>query len=603
MSKRANGNYVLDNLRRQYKNEIVNIREGVLKLILHHIAVGKLNLTSLDNTVGMMQKQLRDILVPSTTDPNEEQHVSLGPTTVQANVAHLEDSIKILQERRNNLMNELVLLLKKAAEAGNSLFWVADLIGDRKKVASLVFDVLDELITNVVDESKSIPLHMKALMHQNLAVTFYEEALKISKNNELRVHNSNDHEMMKMLKEAESDVIQSVEIFEQFFATVNDSSTRMEHLQSLQLHAGIVCTMRKFMDAQGLWTKAIDKARENHGDLKLGIHYERLAIILYNGAICFAESGNYVQSREYVAEARTIIRTIMKEMFLANQQGSNDDVNLKPSSGAINVGWQGDARTTAEESSSNQLNELKNLLSLIDSFDEQLEDMLIDSANHMRHRLEHQDIDRTIGFGKIDVSTNISLEEATPVDAGDFPKMRAIKTQNGIKYVHDDIKSSGGGGDDEYEWEECSEFDTEGCENFVIIEEDSELPLLKKSQTNGIVDESIYSNPSSLYEGLAPDDIEEMMEVRKRYAKLTGIADLGVFHEEDVGRSENFINKNSCDCANSERLLNENEELRRRVRELQTKLVSAVNRYDLIFSQYFLYPFPNQDHIATLVKF
>ncbi len=576
MSKRANGNYVLDNLRRQYKNEIVNIREGVLKLILHHIAVGKLNLTTIDDTVGMMQKQLRDILVPSTTDPNEEQHVSFGPTTAQANVAYLENSIIKLQERRNNLMNELVLLLKKAAEAGNSLFWVADLIGDRKKVASLVFDVLDELITNVVDESKSIPLHMKALMHQNLAVTFYEEALKISKNNELRVHNSNDHEMMKMLKEAESDVIQSVEIFEQFFATVNDSSTRMEHLQSLQLHAGIVCTMRKFMDAQGLWTKAIDKARENHGDLKLGIHYERLAIILYNGAICFAESGNYVQSREYVAEARMIIRTIMKEMFLANQRGSNDDVNLKQSSGSINVGWQGDARTTAEESSSNQLNELKNLLSLIDSFDEQLEDMLIDSANHMRHRLEHQDIDRTIGFGKIDVSTNISIEEATPVDAGDFPKMRAIKTQNGIKYVHDDIKSSGSGGDDEYEWEECSEFDTEGCENFVIIEEDSEVPLFKKSQINGIVDETIDSNPSSLYEGLAPDDIEEMMEVRKRYAKLTGIADLGVFHEEDVGSSGKFIDKNSCDCANSDRLFNENEELRRRVRELQTKLVSAV---------------------------
>jgi hypothetical protein len=105
----------------------------------------------------------------------------------------------------------------------------------------------------------------------------------------------------------------------------------------------------------------------------------------------------------------------------------------------------------------------------------------------------------------------------------------------------------------------------------------------------------VKNEESSLYEGLDPDEIEELMEVRRRYAKLTGIADLASNNDNpnkkntpkqatDISSSKSIdhiqaststsSSSSSCDCKSLQEISLENEELRRKVKELQIKLVS-----------------------------
>jgi tetratricopeptide (TPR) repeat protein len=315
--------------------------------------------------------------------------------------------------------------------------------------------------------------------------------------------------LQKALKEIE----QSVQVFEQLSLSLSpslspspspslsisistvqhqDSSTRLEHLHSLQLHAGIVCMMRRYMDAQGLWQKAIDKARENVGSLHVGIHYERLAVILYNAAICFAESQDYQEASHMIHEAREIVKESLKEKFDHEKKERGREKEKKEE----------------ENNNNNQMQELRSILTLIDSFDRELEDLLADSKMHMIHRRQHQElalakeeeerkreieteskIGTKIGTERERKSTNTDQgkhrqergreresesESLSIVDADNFPKLRAIKTEQGVKYIHEDIQGKGGiigqGEDDDYEWEECSEFDTDGCEPYLVIE-------------------------------------------------------------------------------------------------------------------------------------
>lgn len=80
------------------------------------------------------------------------------------------EKLKALQNLSLSQINKqvLVLLLKRAAEAGNDLFGIIYDVDEKYKIAELIFEILEELYNNLADESRPVPLHMTALMYQNL---------------------------------------------------------------------------------------------------------------------------------------------------------------------------------------------------------------------------------------------------------------------------------------------------------------------------------------------------------------------------------------------------------------------------------------------------
>ena len=162
-------------------------------------------------------------------------------------------------------------------------------------------------IISLVDESsRVVPMHMKALMHQNLGVLHYDlsmsfadadggddasfypppdssssssiTALEFSK---AHLHQSYDH-----LKS-------SVALFDEYLQNSTESSTLMEVSHSMQLWAGVACTMKRYRDGTKLWDRAISHAYHSLQGIKQGVRYDNLAAVLYN-------AGAFVRSNESI---------------------------------------------------------------------------------------------------------------------------------------------------------------------------------------------------------------------------------------------------------------------------------------------------------------
>lgn len=143
-------------------------------------------------------------------------------------------------------------------------------------------------------------MHMKALMHQNLGLLHYDisvsfadgggggddasyhpppsststttttisiSALEFSK---VHLHQSYDH-----LKS-------SVALFTEYLPNSTESSTLMEASHSMQLWAGVACTMKRYRDGTKLWDRAISHAYHSLQGIKQGVRYDNLAAVLYN---------------------------------------------------------------------------------------------------------------------------------------------------------------------------------------------------------------------------------------------------------------------------------------------------------------------------------
>lgn len=228
--------------RRKAAAEIINLREALFKLCLHHVEVTK-------------------------------QLLAEG------------------QGADGELADRLVALLKQSAEAGNSFFWSLHVLEDRVHVAELCFSLLAHLRDIVSQQSLWIVEHMTALMEQNLGSVFYD-AYKQANN-------------AQHLDQAIVHLKASLKGFEEHLSSSSDSSIQVEHLHTLQLLAAANCGVDDF------WPKVIEKARSNLF-VEEGMHYERLAAVLYNAALCYKERPALViDARQLLTEAVSIFKKIL----------------------------------------------------------------------------------------------------------------------------------------------------------------------------------------------------------------------------------------------------------------------------------------------------
>jgi hypothetical protein len=417
----------------------------------------------------------------------------------------------------------------------------------------------------------SVPMHMQALMHQNLAVSYYEEGLQAEQHSKGNKADDRPQRSEKSLKEqqtetavqyfqkAEEQIARSVSLFEILFAdepTVSttsssssssssssppplwmDSSAQLEFVHSLQLQAGIVCALahhhhhqkqqgqeqeqghtveaeqeQRMATVNTLWTRTIARARRHTGGLAAGVHFERLGVVLFNAALCHAgtdldnsnsggssDSADAVMAQTFLDEAEFIVHRLVTDKR-RRRRGERPGIAVEDVGDGEGVEWQ----------------QLQTLLQQIQS---------------LRKYLAAQ-------------SQSKSPRQAVDVSA--LPKLTAVQTPHGVKYLQPDHhlnavskgSDSHDGNDEEVkvgavvvkeeeeeeEWEECTEFDTDGCETFLIDERP--LPVLESeprsnsaSVTQSDGEEWLWS--PELYEGLDDEEIEELVDVRRRYAAIT----------------------------------------------------------------------------------
>ena len=139
-------------------------------------------------------------------------------------------------------------------------------------------------------------------MYQNLAVLDHEE----SKNS----HDSLDKK--NHLQTAIEYSRQSVKLFDNYFESSNDTSTKVEHTFSMQVLAASLCSAKKFEEGTEIWGKTIKKARDATEGLKVGIMYENVATVLFNAAVCYAEANFFDDSRTLAEESAKISRDLVQ---------------------------------------------------------------------------------------------------------------------------------------------------------------------------------------------------------------------------------------------------------------------------------------------------
>ncbi len=205
------------------------------------------------------------------------------------------EQLKVLQNLSlSQTINKqvLVLLLKRAAEAGNDLFGVMYDIDEKYKVAELIFGILEELYNNLADESRPVPLHMTALMYQNLGKMEYNLALNIT----------SDDEQKKHFLKSKDFYSNSLHIFEKTFSGSTDSSTNREYAIVMQMVSTLSCLLEDFDNAKNMWQNTILKARSNLKGVSFGIDVDVLIMILYNAAVCYHEAKLYDDALLFLSE-------------------------------------------------------------------------------------------------------------------------------------------------------------------------------------------------------------------------------------------------------------------------------------------------------------
>lgn len=385
---------------------------------------------------------------------------------------------------------ELLHLLKRAAEAGNDLFFAATVVEEKKSVANKVLVILQDLLNSVADVSKHVPLHMMALMYQSLGKLDYQFAIEI---NVLGAEANADHiwqRKLSYLRSAQSSLRRSVVLFDSINLKYDQSSNR-EHLESIQNLAAALCieateaksllfgnsnvasdhslqeSMNNFDEALLIWIRAVEKARLNMRGVEVGIDFDTLASVLHNSAVCHFHADQLSVAHAHVSEA-LMVRSQINE-YQGKLATESPTVDL--SSGLL---------STIER----QLSHLNSRLDTSSQSEPTKRNLVV----------------KTLNSG-VDIS----------------PLAMVI---------------------DENEWEEC-EVGQEGCEAFVLYDDDSsplplepqKLPIDEELDRLDLLDmRGLYAQQSSRYtfnaeamlmSGGDTEEDEDMNEVRQRYRDLT----------------------------------------------------------------------------------
>lgn len=148
--------------------------------------------------------------------------------------------------------------------------------------------------------SRHIPLHMQALMHQNLGALEHSLA-GTARGPAVSVH----------LDSAVRHLRASVAAFAARKESLGgwaeqDSSTLMEESYSQQLLAGSLCELGKYNEALKLWERTITHARQALLGIEVGVRYSNLGVVLYNAALCHTAASRTAESRALAMEARGV---------------------------------------------------------------------------------------------------------------------------------------------------------------------------------------------------------------------------------------------------------------------------------------------------------
>eukprot|EP01038_Epipyxis_sp_PR26KG_P009698 gene9698-13055_t len=459
----------------------------------------------------------------------------------------------LLSEKRN-LSYQIIMMQKKCAEVGNDLFWVEEKYSNKLFVAESVLLIINELLDRVADESRLIPLHMRALMLQNLGLLEYEQF----KHSDSLVEHDNNNDNGGLQK-AEKFLKQSVETFEEVLhlseSNNRESSLAMEYVYSLQLLSGVLCTIHQQsphragdVDAMAMWNRTILIARTSAAHVKVGIHYENLAVVLYNSAICVSDlmkTSRDALLRNYglslVNESMDIRSTVIKcdnykHDLIINKQ--NDD-NLERCMG---------------DNMLRSLEELAHFFSVYENNDQSGQsgaskanrneggnDDNIDYNGIIKAVHKNSGYTRVVGIERVGNNhmngNNMMLGESLN---------DKIQQDDTITIVNDaGAVGAGVASDDsvdfEWEWEECSEEDVKNgqCEEYIIYEQ--VMPGLEDTRDSKHIDDKSHINPIGSIESFEsiieveedadllaifnevdyPDEEErlELMETRRRYAQ------------------------------------------------------------------------------------
>jgi len=197
-----------------------------------------------------------------------------------------------------------------------------------------------------------------------------------------------------------------------------------------------------------------------------------------------------------------------------------------------------------------------------------------------------------------------------------MPKMKIVFTETGEKkyipmpedhsteeVVFDHgLQTSVTEEDDDYEWEECKDFETEGCETFLVIEEDHPKQISNQSTSPSLnqdpIDAATASSSSlpttdeydELYEGMGEEERAELIEIRERFAKQSKMLQSGqqqIEHKNIVPQHQVFANNREQEEKGE--VKNDVEALKKRIKTLEeenlalkSKLVSNDKEYFII---------------------
>ena len=283
-----------------FREEEVQLRQRIFQLVMDRSDAAKTAILSLtqqaNRTKNAINKHEED---PAADGPSSDFFLSLAQTMRQ----------------RQAMLSVQVQLLKRAAEAGNDLFGAEGDPAEKITVAVEVLDILDQLEAQVDPHSKHVPKHMQALMHQSLGVL--QHALSSSRSGPTDADADAAAPMLAEelsaahLREAYKHLKTSVALFEAIEklpnASSEDSSTLMEASRSLQLLAGVTCSLGRYVEGTRRWDEALSHARRSLKGIEMGVRYDNLAVALYNAAVCHYTAGDVFTVEKLLSEALTII--------------------------------------------------------------------------------------------------------------------------------------------------------------------------------------------------------------------------------------------------------------------------------------------------------
>ena len=241
---------------------------------------------------------LTDIYVANGTDIAIQDAWILRRKIFDLVISRVDVIKGILKSNKKTVTStDLLMFLKRAAEAGNDLFGASRDIEEKRNVANIVFGILEDMLNKVADESKPVPLHMTALMYQNVGLLDFELAHIGITSNKL-----NASTYQQLLSNSRDQLIQSQSIFDSHFKDSQDSSTNREHAVSMQALATVMCLQKDFKSGIEQWERTIQKARKNTRGILMGPPVELLSLVLYNAAACLTEDSQMDKAYEMIKE-------------------------------------------------------------------------------------------------------------------------------------------------------------------------------------------------------------------------------------------------------------------------------------------------------------